>query len=242
MTRGFVLISIGRQGGVEARERLIALLAEGPRSLRPWAALGLGIQAGGDDDERSRAVLRQALADEKSQDAVGAFHLALGLARDLDAEGTLITALAESGTPQSRAVAATSLAMLGTPEGGAALRARFELETDPLARAEIAQAMGFVGEHSDVPALAAALSSSTTYDLRISAAAALGLHGTREGLEALVELASDEDASAVVRASALGAAQVVLGPQPSLTIPELLRQANFSIFPRTLVRLINVPL
>ncbi|MHC5072283.1 MAG: HEAT repeat domain-containing protein, partial [Planctomycetota bacterium] len=86
LTRAFLLISIGRQGGAKARRFLVNSIRTGPKTLRPWAALGLGLaarQQATDVDADLVDALRAAYRAEKSHHARGAYLIALGLARDV---------------------------------------------------------------------------------------------------------------------------------------------------------------
>src|SRR5678815_11649 len=77
MTRAFTLISIGRQGGPEAREFLLDVLEHGERTMRPWCALALGILAHGNNDADVRSALRAKSAEVKSHDDLAAFWICL---------------------------------------------------------------------------------------------------------------------------------------------------------------------
>jgi len=242
LTRGFLLISIGRQGGDEARAFLLAQLAQGQKALRSWCALGLGILAREADDDLLRAALREGLERERNRAARGAYYLALGIAGDARAADLLAQGLIEDGTPLNRAVAAVGLAMIDSPRTHALLLERLEAERSAVTRASIAQALGYAGDSRDTPPLLAFLRGLADPELQSETALALGLHGTRRSLEGLLAVCADARATPSTRAAAIEALQIVLGLQPSLTVGELLRQANFSVFPPTLVRLRAVPL
>ena len=101
--RSFALIALGQVGGDANRAFLLGQLKTGNKAtVRPWAALALGLAvrgAGGagqrvTDDEVGRALL-MALQIVKNDQARGAFALALGLARHTPAAAPLRAMLAE---------------------------------------------------------------------------------------------------------------------------------------------------
>jgi hypothetical protein len=65
LTRGFVLVSIGRRGGPEARAFLLRTLAQAEGGDRHWAALALGLLGRTDGELSIRAAIRAALKREK---------------------------------------------------------------------------------------------------------------------------------------------------------------------------------
>lgn len=240
LTRGFVLISVGRQGGEKARALLVEELREGPKNGRSWAALALGILARSSDDDAARSALRESLGTVKDKSVLGAYYLALGIARDAGSEKLFLDALEKGATAEIRAVSAMGLAMIDAPSAREALRKHLVQDPCPTTRAEIAQALGYLGDARDSELLLAALRETQDPSLRSNVALALGLHGTRPSLEGLVSVARESDSSSSLRAASFESLQVVLGLSPGLTVGELLRQSNFSVFPPTLVRVREV--
>ncbi|MEE9126571.1 MAG: HEAT repeat domain-containing protein, partial [Planctomycetota bacterium] len=103
LTCAFLQISLGQRGGVHARKILLHNLGRGRRSLRPWAAIGLGLlaraapQRGG--DEKVLNALRKAYRSERNRGSRGAYLLALGLARDAASVHELAHAVREAKVP-----------------------------------------------------------------------------------------------------------------------------------------------
>lgn len=240
LARAFCLISIGRQGGDTARDFLREFLREGPKSSRSWCALALGILAREGDDALARSAIRAGLGREKNREFRGAYYLAMGIARDLDARALLIDALKNGSSYELRSGAAMALGMLGTPEGHQALREQLERDSCEYTRADIAEALGFAGEYGDSPQLARALDSMKQEPNQRVAALALGLHGQRRSVEKLIALVRDPEQEAGRRAAAIDALQVVLGAEPSLAVGDMLRQSNFLVFQPTLIKIRNV--
>lgn len=241
LTRSFVLLSIGRRGGPEASAFLREFLEEGPKSLRAWAAIGLGIAARQDPtDEESREALRAAVKREKNREAKGAYFLALGIARDLPSLKTLDHALVDGSSYEIRSAAAMGLGMLEDEKATDALRARLEKDHCEYTRAAIAEAIGFVGDHTDNTRLAESYQSMKVFENQRQAAIALGLHGQRNSVEELIHVVQDAKRPAPERAAAIDALQVVLGKKPSLTLAKLLRQSNFLVYPPPLISIRSV--
>ena len=236
LTRAFVLLSIGRRGGAEATAFLRNFLEEGPKTLRAWAAIGLGIAAREDPtDDRSREALRASLKREKNREAKGAYYLALGIAKDMESLRALDHALVDGSSYEIRSAAAMGLGMLEDEKATDALRARLEKDHCEYTRAAIAEAIGFVGDHTDNTRLAESYQSMKVFENQSVTALALGLHGQRSSVEELIHVVQDEERSTLERAAAIDALQVVLGKKPSLTLARLLRQSNFLVFPPPLI-------
>jgi HEAT repeat protein len=241
LTRSFVLLSIGRRGGPEATAFLREFLEEGPKSLRSWAAIGLGIAARQDPaDLDSREALRAGLGREKNREAKGAYLLALGIARDMPSLKTLERALVDGSSYEIRSAAAMGLGMLEDEKATDALRARLEKDHCEYTRAAIAEAIGFVGDHTDNTRLAESYQSMKVFENQRQAALALGLHGQRNSVEELLHVVGDEERPTLERAAAIDALQIVLGKKPSLTLSRLLRQSNFLVYPPPLIAVRSV--
>lgn len=242
LARGFILISIGRQGGEAARDFLVDYLKNGKKSHRPWCALALGILARGDDDAEARTVLRENFKRERNRGARGAWYLALGIGGATDALPLLEEGLIDGSTPETRSSAAFGLAMVGGEQARTLLLERLAEDPCPYTRAVIAQSLGYMGDARDSEVLVEALRSVKNPDLQSSVSLALGLHGSRKALEGLVAIAKSESSSRASRAAALEAVQMLVGTGPNLTLGDLLRQTNFAVFPSALIRHMDLPL
>ncbi|MFT7668886.1 MAG: HEAT repeat protein [Planctomycetota bacterium] len=240
LTRAFILISIGRQGGDVARDFLENYLSEGPKMSRSWTALALGILARESGDEESRKAIRVGLASEKNREFRGAFYLAMGIAGDLDARGVLIDALKNGSSYEIRSGAAMGLGMLEDPLGMTALREQLAVDKCEYTRASITEAIAYAGDYNDCALLAQSLEAMKIPVNQATTAMALGLHGQRKSVEELVRIVLDEEQPSRKRAAAIDSLQVVLGQEPSLAVGDLLRQANFMVFPPSLIKIRNV--
>jgi HEAT repeat protein len=232
LTKGFLLVSIGRQGGDKARDHLLRVLQSGETGTRKWAALGLGLWArrAPAGDETVGKAIRDALAREKNRESVPAYWLASGLARDEGARTAIREGLWRAADPRTRMYAATALAMIGGEASARALRERLPEETSSLARVGIAQALGYLGLPEDAPRIAEVLVQLREPGLQGLAATALSFHAGVEDFRALNEIARGEEGSPVRRASAVEGLGMLLGGSPPLVLAEASRQSNYTVF------------
>jgi len=241
LTRGLLLIAMGRHGGVDARRFLEHQLTDGHRAQRPWCAMALGVlaresgQAG--DLDRVREVLRREVLRQKNQDWRGAYVIALGLARDLESQPFLLDELT-GANQESRTMAAIALGMLGTTEASEALRSALAEERSPFARAALAQGLALVREPSDIPSLVGSLHELRVPDEATQHAAAMSFHGSPELTPHLAKIVEDASSPAVTRAAAIQSIGILLDDVPSFRLAALARDTNYSVFPAWL----DVPL
>lgn len=230
LTRGFLLIALGRQGGEAARDYLIDALETGDGMERPWAALALGLVAHADSDPRATLALREGVAAEKRAADRGAYWLALGLARDASALDILRTALEEATDADSRMYAAQALAMLRGEEARASLLASIASERSSLARSQIALALGILGEPGDVDPIAQVLVSVTAPELQAQVASAMAFHGSTEALHRLGVLCMDDRTSDTQRAASIDALGMLMSQVAPLAFGKATRSSNLTMF------------
>lgn len=231
LTRGFVLIAIGRIGGAKAHAFLSKVLADGENGQRRWAALALGVLARGTNDPETSKLLRTAWAAEKNAEARAAYWIACGLVRDESALPGLAHELTAAADPRQRMYAATALALLGGSRPAAVLRERLPKETSPMARVAITQALGILGENQDVTAMRTALDQLSEPGLQGLAATALAFHGTPEALAQLGELSQSDAGPRVRRAASIEGLGLILARSRPLTLADLSRQMNYTVMP-----------
>ncbi|HTF87608.1 MAG TPA: HEAT repeat domain-containing protein [Planctomycetota bacterium] len=230
LAKCFALISLGRHGGPEACDYLLAVHAKGDVSERPWAALALGLAARAEPDTAITLALRKGVAETKRVEDRGAYWLALGLARDVDAMPILRDALENDADASARMYAAQALALLGGENAHAALRKRAEVELSPLARSQVALALGVLGVKGDVDPIARALADVSDPMLQGQFAAAVAFHGSSEALHCLGEALVRDGASTAARAAAIDGLGMLLGSTPALSLGETARSSNFELF------------
>lgn len=234
LTKGFVLIAIGKQGGEKAENYLMNVLEKGETGMRRWAALALGIDARKVKDPVRLATLSAAIrsgaAREKNGDSFGAYWLASGLARDAQALPAIGEGLARCANQRQRMYAATALALMDGEEALGLLRKNLETETQPLVRVAIVQSLGVLGRTADVAAMLDTLMRLDQPDLQGLAASAMASHGSAESLHALVEVAQLQTGSNVRRAAAIEGLGMMLSPYAPMAFAEISRQANYTVF------------
>ena len=238
LTRGFLLIAIGRQGGDSARAFLIDTLKTGPRTLKPWCALALGISASEHEDAQARAALRDAYAKERNSDAQGAYLLAMGIARDQDAYEILSHELRHTGNETLRAMAALGLGLSGHEGAASALREALTLESSPATQTTILQGLACVRAPEDGARLVDAVRDVRMPEEQVQLAAALAFHGSLATATPLADVASDESAAPIAKAAALQALGMLLDDQTPFRFATLSGDANYSTF----LEWVNAPL
>ncbi|HEV8112246.1 MAG TPA: HEAT repeat domain-containing protein [Planctomycetota bacterium] len=242
LTRGFILISIGRQGGEKARDFLVHVAKDEESGMRKWSALALGILArSGKDAEAARAIRETALR-EKSRESVAAYWIAAGLARDEGSRSAIADGLLHGADPRQRMYAATSLALLGGEASEATLRSRIEADDSALVRASIASALGYLGRREDAPALANAIQRLREPGLQGFTATALSFHGSVEAFLTLSEMCRSTTGPTVRRAAAIEGLGMMLGDSQPLLFAEVSKQANYTVFPEWMKGLFQVTL
>ena len=231
LARGFLLISIGRQGGDGAREFLLQVGRDRESAMRKWAALGLGVLARAEQRSDLGAAIRGLAVRERSHESIPAYWIAEGLARDEESLEGITAGLTGAVDPVHRMYAATSLALLGGETSEMALRDRIDVEESALVRASIASALGYLGRPEDAHALAAAMRTLRDPDLQGLTATALSFHGSVEAFQTLVEITNQKSGAVVRRAAAIEGLGMMLAPAEPLLLAEISRAANYTVFP-----------
>jgi len=231
LTRGFVLIAIGRIGGAKAHAFLVKVLESGENGQKRWAALALGVLARGTNDPETSKLLRASWEREKNSEARAAYWLACGLVRDESAIPGLAYELGGAADPRQRMYAATALSLMGGSRSAEILRERLPRETNPMARVAITQALGILGESQDVRGMRSALEKLAEPGLQGIAATALAFHGTPEALAQLAELSQSDSGARVRRAASIEGLGLLLAREKPLALSDLSRRMNYTVMP-----------
>ncbi len=231
LTRGFILIAIGRIGGSKAHSFLAQVLVDGESGQRRWAALALGILARGTNDPEICKLLRAAWDREKNADARAAYWLACGLLKDEHSVPGLVRELSGAADPRQRMYAATALSLVGGPRAATALRERLPLEKNSMARVGITQALGIVGETQDVAGMRSSIERLAEPGLQSLGATSLAFHGTPEALAQLGELSVSNEGPRVRRAASIEGLGLMLARSKPLAMSNLSRQMNYTVMP-----------
>lgn len=231
LTRGFILIAIGRVGGAQAHGYLSKVLENGEGGQRRWAALGLGVLARETRDPETCKLLRAAWDREKNSEARAAYAIACGLVRDEESIPRLARELSGAADPRQRMYAATALSLVGGPKSAEVLRNRLPKETNAMARVGITQGLGILGEYQDVGAMRTAMDQLAEPGLQGIAATAMAFHGTPEALTQLTDLSQSDAGSRVRRAASIEGLGLMLARSQPLALADLSRQLNYTVMP-----------
>ncbi|MBK7641900.1 MAG: HEAT repeat domain-containing protein [Planctomycetes bacterium] len=226
--RAFALVALGQIAGRpgsgtdsgtalnQLRGLLVQNLGGASLTLRPWAALGLGISERELDELGSstftpspdvRTALRSALHGS-SQEVVGAYAVALGIARDREAAGELRVRLREVKAAGQRGYVALGLGMIGAVDAKAEIeRIVRDSKYQPELLQQAAIALGLLGDKTLVPELVKMLSEAHSLASQAAVASALGFIGDARSIEPLVAMLQDQRLTGTAR----GFATVALG-------------------------------
>jgi HEAT repeat protein len=233
--RAFALIALGqvcgRPGHAESaaqtlnqlRGVLVEKLSGGSTALRPWAALGLGISERAIEDLGSssfvpstevRSALRTALRGA-GLDIVGAYAVALGIARDSQAQDLLHQRLKDVSDGAQRGYVALALGMIGANGERATIQKIVrESKYAPELLQQAAIALGLLGDKSLVPELVEMLNQANSTASRAAVASALGFIGDARSIDPLVRMLQDTKLTASARGFAAVALGIVADKEP----------------------------
>ncbi|MCZ6596120.1 MAG: hypothetical protein O7B99_00615 [Planctomycetota bacterium] len=221
--RTLALIALGRVGGrpgtgppasdlKDTRRYLVHELARGGTTMRPWAALALGVVQGGAvengmvPDRGTTASLLAALDDARSPNDVGACALGAGLLGDPSAEELLGEKLADFQAEDPRAYVALSLGMVGARPALERLRAILGGSFyRPLLLRDTAIALDLLRDPRAPAELVLLLDRAVGLAAQSAVSESLGRAGDRTALDPLLELFGDESRPDRVRAEAASA-------------------------------------
>jgi HEAT repeat protein len=230
LTRGFILTSIGRRGGPEAREFLLRALEGHPKSMHSWSALALGMLARKSHDAELSKIVLAASLKESNRQAQSAYWIAAGLIGADEALPHLSESLSAAADPGSRMYAASALALLGSEGARAALHVRLPAESTPQVRAAIAQSLGCFGNGQDLDLITGELNSLNEPELQALTATALAFHASFDSMRRLGEIAMRKDGPSLRRAAAIEGVGMILGRSLPLSLMDVSRQANYTVF------------
>lgn len=201
-----------RAGEAKTRAFLQQRLTRGRTTIRPWAALALGVLERGLHDrgelgcsDTNRA-LRLALEDAKSQEERGAIAVAMGLVRDPEACDMLLDLLGDTSDDAQRSLYALALGMIGEARCSEELSTLVE---DSVSRPGLLRegsiALALMGRKDTVPDLVTTLSESKAFASQAACTAALGFIGDQRAVHPLLAALRDETLTTAARAQAAAA-------------------------------------
>jgi HEAT repeat protein len=227
--RYFALIALGQIGGRpgkgegaekninEVRGYLVSKLDKGATGTRPWAALAVGVMeralldlgsSSFPPNADAKAALRESLKDCSSVDIMGAYGVAIGVAKDTEAIQLLREKMDKFADNTSRGYMALGLGLIGATD------AKGEIQTivkdakyKPELLRQAAIALGLLGDKTLVPDLIGMLSDAKSLASQAAIASALGFIGDSRSIDPLVALLKNKEITATAR----GFAAVALG-------------------------------
>ena len=251
--RRYALLSLARAGsrlgsgelpssGVEqARAELLEQLARG-RTLKPWAALGLGLMGHAlleqhlALDPAASLALRQATIEMKRPADAGAYCLALGLRKDLEGSRILLEKLRFFlGSDSARGYAAVALGLLGERGAIAPLQELIaHSKYRPFLMRQASIGLGLLGDKELVPELVARLREAQGLASQAALSSALGMIGDSRSIDPLVGLLRDASVTDRARAFAAVALGIVCDKEALPWNSKLSSDSNYRANPVTL--------
>jgi HEAT repeat protein len=199
-TRAMAAVALGLLGGDVAIARLRKSYSRDDATIRPFAAVALGVIARRDGKPALVQPLLRDLKRGTRHELLGATCVAVGLAGLEDAKPLLREIVVEGGDPQLVAQAAVSIGLIGdTGEGLDLLRGLLADAHDPMLRGEVALALGLLGDVSTLAVLEDMVKTGRTEHERISGCIGLGRIGGAESAAVLVGVLADEKRSRLER-------------------------------------------
>lgn len=228
-------------GLVEVRSMLLKKLAGSVTVERPWAALGLGVLERTRQDQRLPSspdvaqAIRASIGTRESPIEQGAYMLAAGLVRDLDARETLLAHAKDISDDETRGHACVALGLMGAREAVPTLR---EIVQDsryrPSVLRDAAVALGLLGDRQTVPLLIDMLEQARGLAATAAITSALGFIGDQRAVRPLVEMVVDEEQNDRTRAFAAVALGLVCDKEPLPWNSKLAVDVTFWTPPATL--------
>jgi hypothetical protein len=222
-SRCFALLALGRAGGHRgtgeepmagtdaARKELLDAVTRWKGTLRPWAALALGLlergvrESGGQCSLETVRTLESRLRKGGSPSEEAALGIALGLCGDPSAYEAVAEAFGEVRDDTARGSLAVGLGLLGDPRAVEALEAVLkESEHRPVLFQECAIALALIGDRTLVPRLVERLEAAKDITTRAAIAGALGYVGDERCVDAFLELLAGSTNDRVLAARVLG--------------------------------------
>lgn len=227
-TRSFALAALARMGGEEARDALLAELAQAGKSIeRPWVAMALGVWSARRQtadgtapvaDPDVRDALAGVFANAQNPNVVGALGVAIGLGGDPERDGpALRKALADRRNQDDAAgYLALALGLLRDRSATADVRDLLQAASRrPFVMLQCSRALGLIGDQGVTELLCRELQDPDAGLFRLSAAAAaIGQLGDRRSIEPLLALLRDDDQPGLTRAFAAVALGSVCDKDP----------------------------
>lgn len=232
--RNFAMIALAKIGGTlgakdsedgikYVSETLLAQLADGKSSVKPWAGLACGVMADllGKAKVQSAKIgtlqmaVLSALDDEKDPSKVGAFAISCGIMSHLEAKPTLLKRLDSEKEEAARGYVAVALGLMNARDAVEKInRIVDESKYRPDLLKQAAIALGLLGDKELVPKLVKLLGESKGLATQASLSSALGFIGDKRSIEPLVLMLQNESLTEQARGFAAVALGIVADKEP----------------------------
>jgi HEAT repeat protein len=253
--RRFALVGLGQLGGRpgdgpepfdgldEIRTFLRKELTRETSPRRPWAALAIGIQGRmlhgvglALEPATSKALLDQA-SKEENPETIGAYALALGLRRDLEAWDLLLARLDTlEGRDSARGYCAVALGLMDVKDAADPV---LELVRESAYRPDLirqaATGLALLRQVHAVPELVQMLGKATATSSQAALCGALGRIGDRDAIAPLLALLKDPKATGNARSFAAVALGLIGDSEPLPWSVELSRDVHYRATTSTLI-------
>ncbi|MCA8956690.1 MAG: HEAT repeat domain-containing protein [Planctomycetes bacterium] len=238
--RYFSLMSLGQIGGIKNRAVLLRVLSKGGKSLeRPWAALALGVlEFHRLDRDKSAAcdssigfALAKQLKDGSNPDAQGAFAVALGLCRSVDAADQMMELLNRYAKSKEELAGYLCIG-LALMRHGSARTLVHDVVRQSVRRPDLlkqaAIALGKLGDRTVTKTLTDMLGDPQPNLAKLSAiAAALSFIGDRHSIQPLRKMLCNDSLTPLSRAFAAVALGGVADKEPLPWSAKLAQNINY---------------
>ena len=253
--RRFALVGLGQLGGRpgggpdafegldQVSEFLLKELERETSPRRPWAALAIGIQGRmlhrvghALEPSTSKALLAQA-AKERDPETVGAYALALGLRRDLEAWELLLQRLDTlEGRDAARGYCAVALGLMDVKDAAdPVLRLVRDSAYRPDLIRQAATGLALLRQVHAVPELVQMLEQATATSSQAALCGALGRIGDRDAVGPLLALLKNDKATGSARSFAAVALGLIGDSDPLPWNVELSRDVHYRATTSTLI-------
>jgi HEAT repeat protein len=211
LAKNFALVSLaqvsarpGRDtSGASMRAAELELLRRFPRAssrVRSWLGLAIGLQGhgqpagSGHPSEDARSALRMALEACRSPADVGAYALALGLLRDVEAEELLVEKLRYFQDDGARGDIALALGMTGSRAAVPVLR---DMVRESFYRPQFLRqaviGLALLGDKEILPELIETMRDSQSSSVKAAVASVMGYAGDARAVDPLIEMLRDRE-------------------------------------------------
>jgi hypothetical protein len=225
--KNFAMIALGQVGGrpgqgegnedgqKECRNFLLTQMTKGKNHLKPWAGIAVGVMeralldAGLTPSATAKENLREALKDSGSPESVGAYSIACGIAKDLEAKELLLQKFEKTGDDNTKGHIAVAIGMIEARDAIPVIqKVVLDSKYKPDLLKQTAVALGLLGDKELVPELVTLLGNAKSLASQAAIASGLGFIGDSRSIDPLVAMLKKKEG---LTDTARGFAAVALG-------------------------------